>query len=160
MLRRLPIIFVNIPLPLFFLYPSACLVKTWSWYSWIFKILWTLPFYSENPWIIMNDFCEAVDVYLDTITVHSWVETRPLTLKAAGSLEQEETQHMIINAVASLIIRCNSGLPYSLISYLLHHTKVRLWKWKPLSLNLKDRTTEINDKSTGYLIMTSDQKKR
>ena len=75
----------------------------------------------------MNDFCEAVDVYLDTITVHSGVETRPLTLKAAGSLEQEETQHMIINAVASLIIRCNSGLPYySLISYLLHHTEVFL----------------------------------
>ena len=86
------------------------MVKTWSWYSWIFKILWTLPFYSENPWIIMNDFCEAVDVYLDIITVHSGVETMPLTLKAAGSLEQEQTKHMIINAVTSLIIRCNSGL--------------------------------------------------
>ena len=58
----------------------------------------------------MNDFCEAVDVYLDIITVHSGVETRPLTLKAAGSLEQEETQHMIINAIASLIIQCNYGL--------------------------------------------------
>ena len=106
----------------------------------------------------MNDFYEAVDVYLEIITVHSGVEAGPLTLKAAGSLEQEETKHMIINAVASLIIGCNSGIHLSFNSYLLHHTVVPLCKAKPLSLNLKDRTTEINDKRTGYLIMTYDQK--
>ena len=69
----------------------------------------------------MNDFCEAVDVYLDTITVHSGVEARPLTLKAGGSLEQEETKHMIISAVASPIIGCNSSIHLSFISYLLYH---------------------------------------
>ena len=105
----------------------------------------------------MHNFCEAVDVYLDMVTVQSGVETRPLTLKAAGSLEQEDTKHMIISAVASLIIGCNSGIHLSFISYLLHHM-VAWKKEKPLSLNLKDRTTEINDKNTNYLIMTYDKK--
>ena len=91
----------------------------------------------------MNDFYEAGDVYLGIFTVHSGVEAGPLTLKAAGSLEQEETQHMIIIAVASLIIRCNSGIHLSFNSYLLHHTVVPLCKVKPLLLNLKGRTTEL-----------------